>query len=83
MRDETTSSSLQMNQAPYLIMHNPQDALNGIDLFYLIAEFYKKRWLIISITTLCTLLSLAVVYFIPPQYPFNSAKPCSISKFVF
>lgn len=68
MQNDAGVHNLALEKQRYLML-NPQfgDA-NGINVFTLLADLYKKRWLVIGITGFCTLLAVIIALMIPPQY---------------
>lgn len=68
MQNDNGPYNLALDKHQYLILNNQNDDPNGIDFFKLIVDLYKKRWFIISITTLCTLLTIGITLTLTPQY---------------
>ena len=64
------SSRIEKIEPRYIMVHADQQHANDdtIDLFALLYSLYEQRYLIVTITLLCTLIAALVAFSIPPKY---------------
>lgn len=68
MQIENGPYSLALDKQQYIVMNNQMDDTPSIDLFKLLSDLYKRKWLILATTALSTLLAFGLTRILTPQY---------------
>ena len=68
MKIENGPYNLALDKHQYIIMNNQEYQNNTIDLLKLISDLYNKRWFILSLTALFTLLAIGRAFILTPKY---------------